>query len=270
MQKRTFASIKKEYITNENPIFLNFFEQGYSTDVWFQYHDTIEIGICLKGNGVYFIEDTTIPFSQGSIFIILPGVLHRACSAAESPSEWAFIFFDPNDIGIDPIIKESVAFHEKNTLRLLKVIIDELDNKRDGYLQRAKLLLQAFFLRINTVLPTVASALPIANSLSTLNTAINYISENYNKEISLEDLANVCHFTVGYLSHAFKSAIGISPQKYINNFRIIMSEQLLISTDKPIINIAYEVGFTSLSSFNRTFKAKNGISPREYRNKYMD
>lgn len=82
-----------------------------------------------------------------------------------------------------------------------------------------------------------------------------------NSLFTLEDIG----FSQRRLTQIFKQEYGITPKKYIDCLRLNMAKQMLINTNKKIIDIAYEIGFYNLSAFNRFFKNKTGKTPSEYR-----
>lgn len=94
-----------------------------------------------------------------------------------------------------------------------------------------------------------------------------YAEENYKDTCLLEDAAAEIGYDYAYISKKFKSTIGISFRKYINNLRIILAKQLLIKETKTITKIASECGFNSSRSFNIEFKKSEGITPTEYKRK---
>ena len=77
-------------------------------------------------------------------------------------------------------------------------------------------------------------------------------------------MANISYFA---LSRNFKSAVGLNFSDYCNLLRIRFAEDMLISTDLPISDIAAEIGIDTPSCFSRLFKNANGISPQEFRSR---
>ena len=63
----------------------------------------------------------------------------------------------------------------------------------------------------------------------------------------------------------FKNTMGTSFIEYLNEYRLTMASRLLISSESSILAIAEEVGYENLSYFNRTFKKRFGMTPRDYR-----
>ncbi|MCB1179244.1 MAG: helix-turn-helix transcriptional regulator, partial [Leptospiraceae bacterium] len=82
-----------------------------------------------------------------------------------------------------------------------------------------------------------------------------YIGENFNFELSREGLASFVHLSPGRLGKYFKQATGLKISEYTNKLRIEKASELLIKTDKTILEIAFEVGFESLRTFNRVFSS---------------
>jgi len=100
--------------------------------------------------------------------------------------------------------------------------------------------------------------------------AKKYIEENYSVEtLSREDIAGAMGFTASYFGHLFKKETGLNVKDYLTLTRIEKAKTLLLTTDKTISEISYEVGFGSQSYFGRKFKEIEKVSPKEYRTKYI-
>ncbi len=94
---------------------------------------------------------------------------------------------------------------------------------------------------------------------------LEYIQTGFTGPISLQDLSDRLHLSVTYLSKYIKNLLGTGFIEYVNSLRLYHSSQDLENTTHSITRIALDNGFTSLSSFNRVFSAKHGISPTEHR-----
>lgn len=92
-----------------------------------------------------------------------------------------------------------------------------------------------------------------------------YLNKNYTKPISLENMAKELGVSKYHLSRNFNYRIGCSISQYVNKLRAEKALELIKTTDLPIINIAYEAGFESNSSFFRNFKKLGFDNPMSYR-----
>lgn len=107
---------------------------------------------------------------------------------------------------------------------------------------------------------------PVSNSTgqSPFNTAVAYIKNNYTSDLSLEDVADACYLSKGYLSMLLKKNLGMSFSRFKNHLRVSEAKRLIRDSDHNITEIAYSVGFNDLNYFSRTFKQIVGVTPQEY------
>ncbi|WP_127581942.1 helix-turn-helix domain-containing protein [Paenibacillus koleovorans] len=92
-----------------------------------------------------------------------------------------------------------------------------------------------------------------------------HLAQHYREDITLEIVAEKLNITGGYLSTYFKEKTGSNFLDYVHEVRIGKACELLLRTDQLIQDIADQVGYTNLNTFNRTFKKVTGRTPREYR-----
>ena len=96
--------------------------------------------------------------------------------------------------------------------------------------------------------------------------ALRYIEEHYDAPLRVADLAELCHISTSYFYECFKREMGVSPIEYKNQIMIRHAERTLIdSPDVSIEALGERLGFESSVYFRRLFKAKTGMSPRDYR-----
>jgi AraC-like DNA-binding protein len=99
-----------------------------------------------------------------------------------------------------------------------------------------------------------------------LRPAIQYIKEHYMEEIYIGTLADACALSETHFRRLFSECLHLTPLEYINSVRIHNACVILRSTDKSIRNVAYDTGFTSVSTFQRNFRKYVGMATREWRN----
>lgn len=95
--------------------------------------------------------------------------------------------------------------------------------------------------------------------------AMLFISNNFAKNITLEDVASHVHLNPAYFSSIFKQSSRSTFKEYLNMVRVEESKRLLANTDYSIINIAIATGFEDQSYFSKVFKKYTGLTPKQYR-----
>src|SRR5258708_3130723 len=95
--------------------------------------------------------------------------------------------------------------------------------------------------------------------------ARTYIEEHAGDDLSLAKISKTVNVSANYFSTLFKQATGLSFSDYLARVRVDKAKNLLINPNLRISEIAFEVGFQSLSQFNRSFRRIAGVSPEEYR-----
>jgi len=95
--------------------------------------------------------------------------------------------------------------------------------------------------------------------------ARRFIEQNSANELSLAKVARAVNISPTHFSEKFKSVTGINFVDYVARKRFVNACALLQQSDRPVSEIAFAVGFQSLSQFNRVFKKLGGKSPRAYR-----
>ena len=98
-----------------------------------------------------------------------------------------------------------------------------------------------------------------------LQAVMNYIDAHLDSEIELDSLAAEAGMSKAYLIRLFRQGFDMTPLAYVNKRRMEKAQLLLITTDMPVKEIAYTLGFADCSYFNRLFKKQTGHTPMAYR-----
>ena len=151
--------------------------------------------------------------------------------------------------------------HTEKLLRLFK----ELEYKR---------ALRKPLFEIESIRDTYAILLLLAQSNSEkyipgsrrlkLQPVIEYISQNYNKNINNDTLAALAGMSTVYFRKQFTEVMGVSPIVYTRNLRIEKAKEMLKSDHGTLTDIAQSLGYTSLYDLSRDFKKHTGITPSKY------
>ena len=102
-------------------------------------------------------------------------------------------------------------------------------------------------------------------NVAKLKRILSFIRDNFDKELTLDDMANASGLSTKYFCSFFKNMTGKTPFGYLNDYRIERASRKLLGSDLPITQIAFSCGFNDLSYFIKTFKKIKGCSPKLYR-----
>ena len=92
-----------------------------------------------------------------------------------------------------------------------------------------------------------------------------YMESHFDEPITLEQMAEQVHFSVGYFCRLFNNVFGMAPLKYLTDIRIRMAKYLLLDDNLSISDIAGRTGYANFSHFTALFRRYYGVSPREMR-----
>jgi AraC-like DNA-binding protein len=246
-------------------------------------HDCLEIGYCHAGSGVFVVEDKVLLFREGDLCVINDREMHRAQSARGTISEWTFVMVDPprllgsvaegsDALGIGslggPKFQNVVPGAEHPALvGLVKTLMEELRGKRTGYRSAVRALVWAILTLLHRLPGVAATAtLPVRRrDMERVAPALDCLATRHGTPIRMAELAGRCHMSLTHFRRVFGQAVGMSPARYLARLRIRMAAALLRGTDRKALDIALEVGYPTLSSFNRQFRAVMGMAPRDWR-----
>ncbi len=104
----------------------------------------------------------------------------------------------------------------------------------------------------------------IKTSKKSIKKLQDFLMENYQKDFSLDEIANLVNYSPYHLIRLFKSETGKTPFQYFIDIKIKKAKQLLKNTTLSITEISYQCGFNNSSHFSTTFKKHVGVSPLKY------
>ena len=102
-----------------------------------------------------------------------------------------------------------------------------------------------------------------------INKAKIIMYENYQTNITPEDIAKKIYMSYSWFRYLFKKHTGLSAHRYIQELRVQKSKELLVSTTLTCQEVAYKVGYENPLSFGIVFKKHTGLSPNKYRDLYL-
>lgn len=268
MQNRSCFPVYTEnkQLPEDFPALCMSYTQRYRAQPTLHAHNCLELGLCTRGSGSLFIGGSICTFETGSIHLIQPGCLHDSQvlmnDPDEPPSEWLYIFSDADALGIWQHHPCSFTIKDDALTFLFQLAYGELSAKAEGWQMQAKRLLESLLCMAGRYAANLAQ--PAAQSYE-MTAILHYILLQYASDLTVEALARRCSMSVSHFRKVFTAQMGMGPQQYIIRVRLSLAEQMLRQSKKPILSISEEVGFRSLSSFNRLFRKAYGCSPRQFR-----
>ncbi|MDD3430229.1 MAG: helix-turn-helix domain-containing protein [Oscillospiraceae bacterium] len=260
-------------------------KRNYGHDVeCLHFHNLMEIGICRKGVGVMQFEDIPeVPYEGGVVTILPRNVPHNTYTDGEGRIDfWEYLFVDvaaiikefgPQDIHTrqvltDCINRTSRVLHRTEAPTLSAIVETVMSEMRgDGKAFRRDQvgnLTMALMYEIARLSPEVEQGRALAGG-GQIAEALEYIHTHYAESLRIPQLAEVCGLSETHFRRLFFSALNMTPVDYINLVRIQQACELLRATDDSMEAIAQKIGFTTQSSFNRSFLRLVGKSPMRWK-----
>jgi AraC-like DNA-binding protein len=253
------------------------------------YHEEFELIYIIRGEGIRIVGDNLSSFRPGQLVLVGPWLPHLWKDSDDHIGDESVdvivikfsrlfagqdIFSIPEFEGIYHLLHQSQrgliygkeTIHQVHDLLLEMTIADGAD-KLIILLQVLKLLSECKDFK---ALASPEFSLPTSVSgENRLSRIINYISDNFTKQLSLQELAIEAAMTPSSLSRFFKNSTNKTIFQFINEFRIGKACQMLIAGNHTITQICFNSGFNSLSSFNRVFKDYKKVTPKAYKERYL-
>jgi PAS domain S-box-containing protein len=108
------------------------------------------------------------------------------------------------------------------------------------------------------------------STISAIRAPVEYIKENFHTDICIEELAKLAFLSVSALERRFKKYLSKTPKQFLNEIRLENARRMLTETQQPIMEIAYQCGFSEHSYFSKQFKALFGILPSQLRKQVLE
>ena len=235
-------------------------------------HNCSELFYVIEGQGQFLIENQTYPVSVNDLVIVNPNVSHTEVSLNASPLKYIVLgvegleltVTDGNDNTNFCIINLKTL--RENILLCLHNMLSEIENKPTGYEIVCQDLMEILIVLLGRQTNFSTILAPVSKKTSRLcGSTKRYIDTHYQENITLDQLAEVCHVSKYHLAHAFTEEYGISPINYLISKRISEAEHLLKTTDFSLSLISNTTGFSSSSYFAQIFRKQKGMSPSQFR-----
>ncbi|MBI4979322.1 MAG: helix-turn-helix transcriptional regulator [Spirochaetes bacterium] len=152
--------------------------------------------------------------------------------------------------------------------RIVENIVMEMKRKAHGFETATRSAFGSFLIHVIRAAEGARHARITPRDVSRdehIKKIMDYLSEHYALSPELNDIAATVSLNPSYLSRFFRQETGYTVFEYVNELRIQKACEHLRNSDKPILDIALDVGYNSISFFNRIFKRSVGMTPKHYR-----
>jgi AraC-like DNA-binding protein len=235
--------------------------------------DSYAVYLVDKGKGVYTLGNNEFHIKKHDIFVMYPNMSVRcAADSNESLKMFALGFG-----GMDTrLLLNAARFEPKNPVRMLdrstakqiSNIMDNIYTWRGQDIHSVVQSTQLIYLLLSTLVRTINHDQNESSlgwlGIAHFQKALNFIADNYSKPIKVTDISTHVYISRSRLYRVFMQHIFISPQQYLNEYRIKEAIHLLEKRKSSIKEVANAVGIKNSLYFSKLFKQVTGKSPRNY------
>ena len=234
----------------------------------------------INGRGVLYADDSqghtnTFKIHSGEGFLIFPEQVNTYVADISNPWEYTWVEFD--GLRVKEALEIAGFSWERPVYRavssgLREGLRDEiLSIVEDNNTSQFRLIGHLYMFMDYLTRSAENAGINVTNRLRDfyIREAVAYIENNYQKDISVEEIAVALGLNKSYFGKIFRLATGKTPQRFLMNYRMIKAAELLTLTRTPINEISSSVGYENQMHFSRAFKMIYNVSPREWRKKNL-
>lgn len=242
-------------------------ELSTSTHVFNKYHfcrgnsnrRKTRIGVIMKGSGTYIYLNKKLSVSEGDVVFIPENIYCYSEWHGEPEIEVLYVscFMHYEQLRYEPQIIKCNEEEKDSLILISKLLQTDFIGELEAY--------SLFYRLLQKILPQMVESNISADK--TLQKAIEYITENWNKNFSVSDLAKKCCVSESTLYHLFQKELGQTPIRFQNSVKINVAIEHLENSEYSIATISSLVGFNSENHFRNVFKDITGTTPLKLRKK---
>ncbi|MBR4295994.1 MAG: AraC family transcriptional regulator [Clostridia bacterium] len=234
-------------------------------------HAQIEFFLLLEGEMSISVDSVGYKMSEGDLCLVFPNQIHAYRPTKKE--RYMLVIMDSDivpeikDVFKNRIPKSSVIRRENLPEEILPLMrkMEELKLGDKGGEYKEILLKSALLSFFGEVFQKLDFVDTKSVNSNTLKKVVDFCSDNFASDLSLDILEENLHISKYYISHLFSMKLKVKFNDYINSLRITEACGQLLQTDQTITEISQNVGFNTLRTFNRAFARRMGMSPSEYR-----
>ena len=236
------------------------------------WHRSIEMFVVLEGKLDFYINEEDIHLDKKTFVIVNSNELHSI--SASLPNKTIVLQMPLQTFERYYTDEQFICFthservQDEQLVELVEKMYVTYQKKKTGY----ELKVQSYFYMLVYLMVTKYRKVDVSAEIvrdhknrNRLSTITNYIKDNYQKDLSLEGLAQVFGYSPTYLSRMFRKYAEINYKEYIQGIRLEYAYRELISSDTMVEEIAEHSGFADGRAFAKAFRKKYGVRPSDFR-----
>ncbi|MCI8382087.1 MAG: AraC family transcriptional regulator [Lachnospiraceae bacterium] len=233
----------------------------------------------MSGTGTLMADNSkkvtqTFSIKSGQGFLIFPGQINTYFADESLPWEYMWIEFDglrvKEALDLTELTQDTPVYHPRSK-ELRELMMQEMTYIVHHPKEAPMHLIGHLYLFLDYLTRSATRTTPVHSSRMSdyyIKEAINFIEQNFQNNISIEEIAAVCGINRSYFGKIFRNSVGRSPQEFLMNYRMVKAAELLKLTSLSIADVGSAVGYENQLHFSRAFKGIYGVSPREWRNQH--
>jgi len=275
----------------ENPTYLirEYIQPGYTSPR--HYHQEFELAYIEESYGKLYVGNSIVDFTEGDLFLFAPRLIHcfknpKGYEQSDKHAKATCLWFAPDFLGGEFLRRSQaqklIAMYQKaefgvqfsNPSKEIFELLKTINSAKnlDGII-KILIILNKLSLHKNVKIlsETMLNKYYYKHSNDDrIDKVMNHAIMNAHKKITLKEIANLVNMSEAGFSRFFKSRTEKNFTGFINEIRLSRAQKLLVETNKSIHEISLECGYENLSYFNRQFKSYNNLSPKVFREYFIN
>lgn len=234
-------------------------------------HDYLEINVLEEGERDHWSGGTVHRMRAPEVITFPPDDEHFSYSPRGVAFRRAVVYALPEAVLYEDVL-EAVCEHPRvfrpagSDLAAVRSIVDQMLHVQDALGERARDELRLLATQLLVVLLRQQEVdAPTADRETRAVRVLHHLHTHYTERIELDALAEQFFISRAHLAREFRRHTGTTVIAYVNELRVDQARRLLHETDRPIAQIAADVGFATVTHFNRVFREQLGSTPRQVR-----
>ncbi len=257
------------FVTN-----VTYFEQNHPEGLNRTMHINGLLQITLEGEALIVSGEENIHLVPGTVVYFTPDSILKCVAQEGWVHRWITFYGHEYILGLLdwPPVGEGLRKIHINSDRVWDKVQSTLDEIHEAYhVFRIQRRLDLCFNLLHKLLLWMDEANPLTHPPAEdprILEAVNYIREHYNDNITIEKLARLVHLSTGRFAHLFQGITGVTPVQYIRNIRLSRAQEMLLTTESSLGEIAEECGFCNEFYLSNVFKKKYGMRPSVFQKEH--